>query len=220
MADIFHEIDEDVRRDRALDFWKKHGNLVIGLALLAVLAMAGWKGYETWRTGQAEAAGARFEDALQLAKDGKPDEAEKAFADIARDAPSGYQGLARFREASELAKADREKGLKAYQALAADAGLSPTLRDVARLRTGLLLVDTATPAELKAALEPLLAAGNVFGANARELIGLAALKVGDYEGAGKSFDEIVTDRQAPPSLKQRADMLLAIVRAGPVKPAS
>lgn len=220
MADIFREIDEDVRRDRAIDFWKRHGNLMIGLALLAVVAMAGWKGYEAWRTGKAEAAGARFEDALQLAKDGKPEEAEKAFSDIARDAPAGYQSLARFREASELVKSDRAKGLAAYQALAADASLPATLRDVARLRAGLLMVDTATPAELKTALEPLLAAGNVFAANARELIGLAALKAGDYEGAGKAFDEIATDRQAPPSLKQRADMLLAIVRAGPVKPAS
>jgi hypothetical protein len=43
MADIFREIDEDVRRDRAIDFWKRHGNLIIGLALLAVLATAGWK---------------------------------------------------------------------------------------------------------------------------------------------------------------------------------
>jgi hypothetical protein len=91
---------------------------------------------------------------------------------------------------------------------------------VARLRSGLLLVDTASPADLKAALDPLLAAGNVFAANAKELLGLAALKAGDYPGAGKYFDEIVTDRQAPPSLKQRADLLLAIVRAGPVKPAS
>jgi hypothetical protein len=220
MADIFREIDEDVRRDRAIDFWKRHGNLIIGLALLAVLATAGWKAYEAWQITKAEAAGAQFEDALRLAKDGKADEAEKAFADIARDAPAGYRSLARFREAAELAKTDREKGLQAYQGLAADASLSANLRDVARLRSGLLLVDTASPADLKAALDPLLAAGNVFAANAKELLGLAALKAGDYPGAGKYFDEIVTDRQAPPSLKQRADLLLAIVRAGPVKPAS
>lgn len=220
MADIFREIDEDVRRDRAIDFWKKHGNVLIGGALLVVLATAGWKAYETWQAGKAEAAGARFEEALELARAGKTEEAEQAFSAIAKEAPSGYQKLARFREASELAKVDREKGLKAYEAIAADGSLSSTLRDVARLRMGLMMVDTATPEALKAAIDPLLAEGNVFAANARELLGLAALKAGDYAAAGKYFDEIVTDRTAPPSLKQRADLLLAIVRAGPVKPAS
>jgi len=52
------------------------------------------------------------------------------------------------------------------------------------------------------------------------LLGLAALKAGDYEGAGKVLDEIVVDPSAPPALRQRAELLLAIVKAGPLKAAS
>ena len=33
MADIFREIDEEVRRDKALEFWKRHGNKLIALAI-------------------------------------------------------------------------------------------------------------------------------------------------------------------------------------------
>src|SRR4051794_29214711 len=87
MADIFREIDEDVRRDRALDAWKKHGNKFIWLAILIVLATAGWTAYQRWQLSQSEAAGARYEEALQLAKTGKTAEAETAFAAIAKDAP-------------------------------------------------------------------------------------------------------------------------------------
>jgi hypothetical protein len=220
MADIFREIDEDVRRDRALDAWKKHGNKFIGLAILVVLATAAWTAYQKWQVSQSEAAGARYEEALQLAKTGKTDEAETAFADIAKNSPGGYATLARFRAAAETAKADREKGIKAFEALAADTTLTPLLRDMARLRIGMLGVDSLSRDDLKSRLDPLLTAGNVLAANARELLGLAALKAGDFEGAGKFFDEIVTDKDAPPSLKQRADLLLAVVRAGPVKPAS
>ena len=133
MADIFREIDEDVRRDRALDVWKKHGNKFIdrcpdrgGDRRVDVL--------QKWQLGQSEAAGARYEEALQLAKTGKAEEAEAAFTGLAKDAPSGYATLARFRAASETAKADSDKGLKAYEALAADSTLSPLLRDMARLR--------------------------------------------------------------------------------------
>lgn len=220
MADIFREVDEDVRRDKALEFWKQHGSKFGVLAVLIVLATAGWKAYESWQLGKAEASGAKFEEALQLARSGKASESEEVLAGLAKDGTPGYRMLARFRDAAELAKTDREKGIAAYRTLAGDSALQASMRDVARLRLGLLLADTATPDALKAELEPLLAAGNVLGANAREVLGLAALRAGDYAGAGKYFDEIVTDREAPPALKQRADLLLAVVRAGPVKPAS
>src|SRR5947209_17601597 len=99
MADIFREVDEDVRRDKALEFWKKHGNKVAALAVLVVLATAGWKVYETWQLGKAEAAGAKFEEALQLARSGKTAESEEAFAALAKDGPAGYRLLAQFRAA-------------------------------------------------------------------------------------------------------------------------
>jgi hypothetical protein len=220
MADIFREIDEDVRRDKAVEFWKKHNGALIGVALLAVAATGGWRAYDYWQSQRAEAAGARFEAAIETSRAGNADEAEKEFADIAKDSTAGYEKLARFREAAEQAKQSAADGVKTYDALAGDPSVAPVLRDLARLRAAMLVVDTASADELKGRLQPLLAAGNPWGANARELLGLSALKAGDFEAAGKAFDEIVTDRTAPPSLKQRADLLLGIVRAGPVKPAS
>ena len=43
MADIFREVDEEVRRDKALEFWSKYQNYLIGLAIVIVLATAGWR---------------------------------------------------------------------------------------------------------------------------------------------------------------------------------
>ena len=46
MSDIFQEVDEEVRRDKALEFWKKHQNLIIAGAALIVLATGGYRFYE------------------------------------------------------------------------------------------------------------------------------------------------------------------------------
>jgi hypothetical protein len=219
MADIFREVDEDVRRDRAIEFWKKHGNLLVALAFLAVAATAGWRAWSYFEQQKAEAAGARFEAAIEAARSGDSEKAATDFAAIAQDGTSGYRKLAKFHEAAELAKVDREKGLKAYDALATDNDQTPLLRDLARLRGAYLAADTDDLAAMKTRLEPLLPSGNAWGPNARELLGVAALKAGDYDAAGKYFDEIVVDRNAPPSLRQRADLLLGIVRSGPVKQA-
>ncbi|MCZ8106621.1 MAG: tetratricopeptide repeat protein [Alsobacter sp.] len=220
MADIFREVEEDVRRDRALAFWKKYGNVLIALALLAVAGTAAWRGWVYWQTKQSEAAGARYEQAIEDSKAGRSEEADKELQALASGGARGYEQLSRLRLAAELGKSDLQAALKAYDGIVADTGFSTLMRDIARLRAGMLVADTAPLAELKTRLDPLLAPGSALGANARELLGLAALKAGDYEAAGKWLDEIITDQAAPASLRQRADLLLAIVRAGPVKPAS
>jgi hypothetical protein len=84
MSDIFREVDEDVRRDQAAQIWARYQNLFIGLAVLVIAATAGWRFYDHYRTKQSEEAGAKYEAALALARDGKAAEAEGAFEQIAQ----------------------------------------------------------------------------------------------------------------------------------------
>ena len=46
MSDIFREVDEEVRREKLQQLWERHGNLIVAAALLVVLAVGGWRGYE------------------------------------------------------------------------------------------------------------------------------------------------------------------------------
>ena len=41
MSDIFREVDEEVRRERLQQLWDRHGNLIVALALLIVIAVGG-----------------------------------------------------------------------------------------------------------------------------------------------------------------------------------
>jgi len=75
LADIFHEVDEEVRRERLQKLWDRYSIYIIGLAVLIVAGMAAWRGYEWWVAKQAAAAGAQFEQALTLSEQGKHAEA-------------------------------------------------------------------------------------------------------------------------------------------------
>ena len=103
MSDIFREVDEDVRRDKAAEFWTKYQNYVIGAAALLVLATAAYRFYDYRREQSAEAAGAAFQQALADSRDGKTAEAAAAVAKLTSDAPKGYQILARFADAAQVA---------------------------------------------------------------------------------------------------------------------
>ena len=211
MSDIFREVDEEVRREQLKKLWDQYGNYLIALALLIVLGIGGWRAYDWWQTRKAAEAGAAFEAALTLAEQGKTAEAEAAFAKLAADGTSGYRILARLREAAELAIRDPQAGIKAYDALAADPSVGSTLQDLAAVRAGMLLVDSAPYAEVLRRLEPLTAPDRTFRHTAREMLTLAAWKANDRAAAQRWYQMIVTDPASPISARSRAEMLMALL---------
>ena len=210
MSDIFREVDEEVRREKLQQLWERHSNLIVALALLVVLAVGGWRGYDWWENKKAAESGQAFEAALNLAESGKQDEARTAFAKLAQEGSSGYRILARFREAAELARTDPAAAAQAYGALAADSSLGRTLQDLAAIRGGLVMVDTAPLADLTAKLEPLTAADRPFRHTARELLALAAWRAGDKAAAKRWFDLIATDAETPAGTRQRVEVLMTL----------
>ncbi len=210
MADIFREVDEDVRTDLLKRLWSQYSIVVAGLAVAIVVGTAIFVFVQHQKQVRDETAGAAFEAAQALADAKKPDAAVAAFDELARTAPAGYQALARLRAAEE--SADRDAAVKALDAIAADSSIDKLLRDVASLRAGLLRVDVADKAELERRFGALM--DSSFRHTAREMLGLAALKRGDIEDAGKWFDQIVVDPAAPANLRQQVNAFLSLVRGG------
>ncbi len=218
MSDIFREVDEDVRDERFAKLWQKFQVPVIVLAVLIVAASGGWRYYETARVRQAEEAGARFEAAVQLVRDGKAAEADAAFASIIQQGPAGYALLSRFRQANAMAARDALGAVKLYDAISGDGTVPVLMQDIARLRAAALRLDDADTNELNQRLGSLAQTAGPFRHSAREYLALAALKSNDLEAAGRWLDAIIVDTQSPLAMRQRAELLLGLVAAG--KPSS
>ncbi|MBK3398704.1 MULTISPECIES: tetratricopeptide repeat protein [Methylobacterium] len=214
--EFIREVNDEYRRDRLAQIWSRYSGVFIGLAVLVVLGVGGWRYWQHAQAQQSEAASLRFEEALRRAKDGTPEDAEKAFAGVVADAPFGYRLLARLRAAAEAGKADPAAGAKAYGTIADDSAVGQSLRDLARLRGALLLVDKDDAGALNS-LQSLAAPSSAFRHTARETLGLVALKKGDFEGAGRWFDQIAADRETPAGLRQRLEIYVGLVAGGPVQ---
>jgi len=214
LADIFHEVDEEVRRERLQKLWERYNVLIIAVAVLIVAGIGAWRGYEWWISKQAAAAGAKFEAALALSDAGKHAEAQAAFAKLAADgAPSGYRTLARFRAATELAQTKPAEAAKAYDAIASDPSVSSTLQDLATLRAAMLRVDDTSFKDLQLKLAPLAEQGRPFRHTAREMLALSAWQHHDTTAAKKYIGEITGDPTAPPLMRIRAETLSRLIAA-------
>lgn len=218
MTDLFREVDEDVRRDRAIRLWTKYQYWVLALALLVVAGTVAWRTYVHFRDEAAQAAGAQYEAAVQLSRDGKSAEAEAALNALAQSAPKGYAGLARLRAADEIAKRDPGAAIEAYDALTADQSQNLSFRDLAQLRAAFLRVDRDDYKDVMMKLSPLANPNFPYQNQIRELLGVAELKRNDFEAAGRWFDAIISDPVTPTALRQRIEAFLTLVQGGRTLP--
>src|SRR5262249_59530111 len=115
---------------------------------LVVGGSGAWRGYEYWGGKRAAAAGAAFEAALTLSEQSKFAEAEAAFSNIAAEAPAGYRVLARLQAAAALGQLKPAEAVRAYDEISADASLATIWQDLAAVRAGMLLVDSASLADM------------------------------------------------------------------------
>lgn len=219
MSDIFREVEEEIRRDKATALWNKHGTKLIVAALVVVVGVGGWRFYDDYQFKQRAGLGARFEAAVSDADAGKA-EAGAALTALAEDKNGIYPVLARFRLATDMAaKAKDEPGRRdaasAFDALAGDSTLPVDLRELAKLRAGMVFVDNGPYEEAERRLMPLTAPDQPFRNSAREGMALAAYAAGKFNKALDALQAIILDTDATASLRQRAEIMLAVVRSGP-----
>lgn len=208
--DVFREVDEEVRREQLMKLWERYQYLIVGVVLLVIVGVGGWRFYEWNMTRQSEVVGARFDEAIELADAGKHEEAEKAFAQIAVDGTPAYRQLARLRQAAAVAQTDPKAATELYKQISADGNVEQVLRDLASLRAAALLIDEGSYIDARKLLEPLAQPGREFRHAVRELLALNAWKAGDRPGAMKWYAAILTDPEAPASSRSRVEMLIAL----------
>jgi hypothetical protein len=215
---FIREVNEQIRQDQARALWDRFGPIVLGLALLVVLATAGWVGYDYWSTARANTSGDAFSQALKLAQDGKNDEALSELEKLEADGVGAYPVLARLRSATVLAdKGDAAGAVADFDAVAADAAIPMSIRDMARLRAAYLLVDTGSYSDVAQRAEPLSSDTNPLRASAREALALSAWKEGKLSDALKLFEQITADPDAPRNVVQRATLMAELIRGGGTK---
>ena len=218
---IFREVDEEIRHEQLTKLWEKYGVYVISACVGVVVAVGGIKGWQAYQASVAEDAGAEYITAIEHLSKNEADEAQKVFSALASGGPAGYAALAKFQTAAALVKAgDKTGAVKAFDGLTKDSGVNPMLRDLARVKAGLIAVDSETVEAIEARVGSLNTRDNPWRNAAREIIALAAYRAGDVVKADRLYTEIIGDLAAPKGLRERAQIMLSLLQPQiPRKPA-
>lgn len=211
MADIFEEVEEELRQDDYRKFWDQYGAWIIGAAL-AIIAVAA--GYQLWlymRTSSLEQASDAFVAAQTELEAEQAVQAAASFEALAGDGPQGYALLALLQRAAIAVDAGDTDAAGAFYDEAASRSSDPLIRDLAILKGVWVRWETLSYNDIELRLRDLIAVDAPYRYLARESIAAAALRDGDFDKAEEDYQFLNLDFNTPPGVKIRAQEALALL---------
>lgn len=202
---FLREVDEELRRDSAVQFWNRYGRLLIGAVVAGLVAFGGYLLWQNWREQQAGAIGTKLTKVYEQLGKGDVKGATAPLAEIAATSNEGYAVSARFIQADiALQKNDLKGAAKIFGAIAADGGVSPAFRNLALIRQTNAELDTLAPQAVIDRLKSLAVKDSPWLGSAGELVAVAHLQAGHKAAAAKIYGLMAADEAIPETLRSRA----------------
>lgn len=217
MPDIFDEVAEDLRADRARKMLQRYGGMLIAAAVLVVIAVAGYEAWSQYQARETAKQATAFLTAQRLADgpQGTRAEALPGLTSLAAESSPGYRTLARLRAAAlKYDAGDKDGALALWNDVGTDGSADPLLRDMANLQWALHQIDTGEPALVSARLAPLTRPDNAWHALAEEAEAMLALRLGQTDQARETLRKLSADTTAPDGVRGRANGLLQRLGGG------
>ena len=208
MADIFDEIDEELKQDRTKELWTRYGKFVIAAAAAVVIGVGASQGYSAFMRSQAETAANLYQQALTS------EDSVAALESSLGELTDGYAMLGRFQIAAGLAKAGDMAGAEAgYLAISSDSSVAPLYRDAALLMSAMNAPQGADAGDLQQRIAPLADGAGPWKGLALELSAAFDLQQGRTDAALSKLETIVALAETSPELRQRAARLVDILKS-------
>ncbi|HLY04195.1 MAG TPA: tetratricopeptide repeat protein [Rhizomicrobium sp.] len=213
MADIFREVEEEVRRERYERLWKKYRDHITAAGALIIIGVAGYQLYRVYEQREEQKASVAYAAATEMLDRGQSAAAAPQLAALAKTAPGGYAAVAKLAEADALfSEGQKADAIRIYQQIA--NGGDPYLGAAARLHAAWAIADSAPRSDVDAMLAPLLDKSSAWHQLAREIIAYEDLRSGNTAAALQAYRDIAADPDAPGGLKSRAEAMARFINAG------
>ena len=213
MADIFEEVEEGLRQDKAARLWKKYGVFAYIAAGLLIGGVALNEYLESRQSADVEAKAAAFESAASELETGNYEAASSSFEALASsDEPIAPIAANLLAEARLEGNADTEAAIAALERA---ANAETPIGKLSLIKAAYLKSGTSTRAELEAYLGSLPQSEDQFGALAMELLAAKAMQEGDTAYARRAFSELRFLANVPEGTQNRANAALAALPQAP-----
>ncbi len=214
MADVFVEVDEQIRSARIQALFRKSWPYAAGaLAAAAAVSLGVWA-YGQQQSAAAAKSSLAYSDAATALSSGDAKLGQQRLEALAKSGTPVYRALSLMQEAGLKLKANDPQGAGKLLDQAAAAAPNQVIGDAARLQAAYVLMDTAGYDDIYARLKPLTDAKRPYHALAQEALAVERLAAGHGAEARADFQVLALSLDSSDATRARANAALAMIKAG------
>ena len=206
MANIFREVDEDIRKERYINLFRKYGVYVIAIIFIIVGTLAGIQFYSGYQVNKNEML---FAEYINIIENNSDDTLEK-LSDSGNTSNLFLNGMYLLKRSDLLVASGQidQATLILSEAIENNA-LNKIHNDVAIYKLLMINIETLSLEEIKSYQNKLISEVDAFYLT-EELIAIKFLIEGQKEDAIKKFSELSTNNSVPIEIKNRSAVFIKI----------
>ena len=205
MADLFQEIDDELRQDKASRMWRVYGKYVVAAAIVIILSVGGYKFWQQKQLDDGETASIAYEAALARSVSGDHKGAIDQLNEEEIGTVAGYAALSQMQKANLAMKInDFEAALITFKDIAENDNYPQSIKEWASFRHAAVSVEKQIGSNAHADLDSLIATDSPWRFLAKEIKAIKEIETGNKSGAKAIFSELADDENAPERLRLRA----------------
>lgn len=209
---LLREVDNDLRADKLVEFWKKNGLYLIIFVVLILSITVSFETFKVWHQKKNQTWSDTYAYALNLQIQGKYDESLKVLNDIIANDHDIYVDLAKVQVSNVLFEQGKTaEAISSLEKIIADDDINSKMRDVSIIKLASYKLDDAPKEEIVALLSPLASTNNSWTNVAKEMLAMLEVREGNFEGAKKIYSEILESSDLSENLRVRVQDMLSVL---------
>ena len=206
MANIFREVDEDIRKERYINLFRKYGVYVIAIIIIIVGSLAGIQFYSGYQVNKNEML---FAEYINIIEKNSDDTLEK-LSDSGNTSNLFLNGMYLLKRSDLLvASGQIDQATLLLSEAIENNTLNKIHNDIAIYKILMINIETLSIEEIKSYQNKLISEVDAFYLT-EELIAIKFLIEGQKEDAIKKFSELSTNNSVPIEIKNRSAVFIKI----------
>ena len=206
MANIFREVDEDIRKERYINLFRKYGVYVIAIIVIIVGTLASIQFYSGYQVNKNEML---FAEYINIIENNSDDTLEK-LSDSGNTSNLFLNGMNLLKRSDLLvASGQIDQATLLLSEAIENNNLNKIHNDVAIYKLLMINIETLSIEEIKSYQNKLISEVDAFYLT-EELIAIKFLIEGQKEDAIKKLSELSTDNSVPIEIKNRSAVFIKI----------
>ena len=206
MANIFREVDEDIRKERYINLFRKYGVYVIAIIVIIVGTLAGIQFYSGYQVNKNEMLFAKY---INIIENNSDDTLEK-LSDSGETSNIFLNGMYLLKRSDLLvASGQIDQATLLLSEAIENNNLNKIHNDVAIYKLLMINIETLSIEEIKSYQNKLISEVDAFYL-IEKLIAIKFLIEGQKEDAIKKFSELSANNSVPIEIKNRSAVFIKI----------